>query len=380
MCIMKLKLIFPLLLISIIANAAIKDSLSFSGQLSNWENFSFSGDYPITANGRYIPTLDYSIYLKNNHLIDFEGAINAVGTVGVYPFDSIYATGSIKPYRAWARYSASQYELRAGLQKISFGSANMLRPLMWFDQIDPRDPLQLTNGVWALLGRYYFLNNANIWAWILYDNKQQRVWDIGTSSNRMPELGGRIQYPTPKGEIGLSYNYRKVDMSNVGVDLITPENRVGVDGKWDVGVGLWFEGAWIGKTKDVGALTNQELMTVGVDYTFGIGNGLYAVIETMMYATDQTAFAFENNGTFTACTLSYPIGMTNNLSTILYYDWKNADIYTFVNWKKDLRHNFTFYAMGYWNPERYNLPQQGGTNANTSFTGKGIQLMIVWNH
>ena len=68
------------------------------------------------------------------------------------------------------RYSSDQFELRLGLQKINFGSASMLRPLMWFDQMDPRDPLHLTDGVWGLLARYYFLNNANIWLWGLYGN------------------------------------------------------------------------------------------------------------------------------------------------------------------------------------------------------------------
>jgi len=55
----------------------------------------------------------------------------------------------------WIRLSTKQFELRAGLQKINFGSATLLRPLMWFDKIDPRDPLQLTDGVYALLARYY---------------------------------------------------------------------------------------------------------------------------------------------------------------------------------------------------------------------------------
>jgi hypothetical protein len=72
-------------------------------------------------------------------------------------FNSFSSNGDIKPYRLWARYSTSQLEIRAGLQKINFGSANILRPLMWFDQMDPRDPLQLTDGVWGILGRYYTL-------------------------------------------------------------------------------------------------------------------------------------------------------------------------------------------------------------------------------
>ena len=61
-----------------------------------------------------------------------------------------------KPYRLWLRYSTSHLEIRAGLQKINFGSSNILRPLMWFDKMDFRDPLMLTDGVYALLGRYYF--------------------------------------------------------------------------------------------------------------------------------------------------------------------------------------------------------------------------------
>ena len=39
-----------------------------------------------------------------------------------------------------------------------------------------------TNGVNALLGRYYFNNNANIWLWGLYGNEDPRGFDI-TQSN-----------------------------------------------------------------------------------------------------------------------------------------------------------------------------------------------------
>jgi len=113
--------------------------------------------------------------------------------------------GHDKPYRFWARYSAKQVELRIGLQKINFGSASMLRPLMWFDQVDPRDPLMLTDGVWGILGRYYFLNNANIWLWGLYGNDNRKGWEIFNSQKTIPEFGGRLQIPVPKGESGFSF-------------------------------------------------------------------------------------------------------------------------------------------------------------------------------
>ena len=68
----------------------------------------------------------------------------------------------ISPYRIWVRYQIKNWEFRLGLQKIDFGSAQLLRPIQWFNQIDPRDPLGLTNGVNGLLVRRYFKNNSNL--------------------------------------------------------------------------------------------------------------------------------------------------------------------------------------------------------------------------
>jgi hypothetical protein len=141
---------------------AAQDSLNFKGQLSLWSNYNPAGSLDLWFGGRYIPQLNYNIRLPGNKLIDFELSANLNATAAMNPFDTINAEALIKPYRGWVRYSTSNFELRLGLQKINFGSASILRPLMWFDQMDPRDPLQLTNGVWALLGRYYFLNNANL--------------------------------------------------------------------------------------------------------------------------------------------------------------------------------------------------------------------------
>ena len=93
--------------------------------------------------------------------------------------------------------------VRGGLQKINFGSANLLRPLMWFDQIDPRDPLQLTDGVWGILGRYYFLNNANIWVWGLIGNDQRKGWEVIPSVKNKPEFGFRVQMPIPGNYLSL---------------------------------------------------------------------------------------------------------------------------------------------------------------------------------
>ncbi len=98
-------------------------------------------------------------------------------------------------YRGWMRYSGSQFEARAGLQKINFGPAHLLRSLKWFDSIDPRDPQEETGGVQAALFRYYFLNNTNIWLWAIYAKDELKGLESFASKNDSYEFGGRIQYP-----------------------------------------------------------------------------------------------------------------------------------------------------------------------------------------
>jgi len=371
---------FPLFLTLPVKSPA-QDSLSLKGQLSTWMLYNGSNDLPVYMGGRYIPQLNYDLVLKNDQKIDFEASVNINGSAGFNPFDSLRSDGQLKPYRLWARYSSRQFEIRLGLQKINFGSASLLRPLMWFDQVDPRDPLRLTDGVWGVLGRYYFLNNANIWLWGLYGNKDPKGWELAGTKSNYPELGGRIQLPIPAGEAALSYHYRIADTLNLSG--IVPqfsevrENRIGFDIKLDMVVGLWFEGTWVTKNKELGILTNQEIFNAGIDYTFDIGNGLYVVYEQLLAANDEEAFNFQNITSFSLLSLSYPVGIFDNIRGIVYYDWKNNNAYNFLNWQKQFN-NITLYFMGYWNPVDYNIPTQGSDQI--LFAGKGIQIMLVLNH
>jgi len=308
-----------------------KDTLIFSGQMSAWGLYNQGNSLPLYLGARYIPTLDYTIQFKNDRKLDFEASANLYGSTGFNPFYKNKTDGSLMPYRAWARYSTKQLEIRLGLQKINFGSASMLRPLMWFDQIDPRDPLQLTNGVWGLLGRYYFLNNANLWLWCLYGNDKSRPWDIIKTNQKYPEFGGRFQSPVPKGEVAISYHHRAADSqgfdSSVPEYPLVEENRLGLDGKWDLGVGLWFEGTWINKNKDLGMFTNQEILNVGTDNTYSIGNGLNVVFEQLLLSYDKKAFTFSKSISFSGLSLSYPVSIIDNISGISYYDWTNNVTY-----------------------------------------------------
>ena len=357
-----------------------KPKLEFDGQLSLLSSYAPDNDLQWFTGARYLPELNLDIPLDSNHLIDFEASANLSGSIHTLPFDSADINGDINPYRAWARYSTRQFELRIGLQKIDFGSATLLRPLQWFNQIDPRDPLQLTNGVYGALGRYYFLNNANIWLWGLYGNERRRGFDAVETNPRRPEYGGRIQYPTPRGEFAFSYHHRtanSMDLPGFPQYEILPEDRFALDGKWDMKVGLWFEAAYIRKSRDLGILSHQTLLNVGTDYTFGIGNGFNLVLEHLLVASDQNPFQFAQTAQVSATTLTYPLGLFDNLLGVVLYNWTSEDFTFFLNYQRQFK-RFTGYLMAFYNPDI-----QSGILQNelvNQFSGPGIRVMLVFDH
>ena len=371
-----------LLIISILmsSKAHAQNTFEFRGVASAYGSYSPDNDLDLFFGGRYLPELNYGYTFENKSLLDFEASANINGSVLFRPFDRAETDGAIKAYRVWARYSGQQYELRLGLQKINFGPAMMLRSLQWFDEIDARDPLKFTTGVYGALARYYFLNNATIWIWGLYGNENPRGFESLKNKKEKPEFGGRLQLPVPKGEVALTYHHRSASSEDAaGMPLFEkiPENRYALDGKWDIGVGAWFEAVHINKTKDVGVLSNQSFLTLGVDYTFAIGNGLNVTLENMTSTLNQKAFAFENNSNVTATSITYPLGLFNNISTMVYYSWKTEDFSLFVNYEHQFQ-KFRGYIMAYYNPK--SQQRMGSISYENSFSGPGIRFMLVYNH
>ncbi|HKK43343.1 MAG TPA: hypothetical protein VJ963_13095 [Bacteroidales bacterium] len=378
---MKGKLLFISFFFTFSASLMGQDSIRFSGQASTWLNINPGNLLPLAGGVRYIPQVDYSRKAGKDRLFDAELSLNIYGSGNIHPFDTLNYRGNLKPYRGWLRYSTKQLEIRLGLQKLNFGSAMMLRPLMWFDQLDPRDPLQLTDGVYGLLARYYFLNNANIWVWSLYGNKGVRGWETIPVNTSIPEFGGRIQLPLEKGEVAFTYHHRIADSRGIGdripaYDRI-PENKFGFDARWDLMAGLWLEGSYTNKRKNLGMFTNQLALDVGADYTFGLGNGLYIAWEQLLASYDEKPFTFTNKAVFSLLTMRYPVGIIDNISAIVYYDWSNRKSYNFLTWQRQYD-RISLYLMAYMNPDTFLLPAQ--TGSENIFAGKGIQLMFVFNH
>jgi len=357
--------------------------LRLDNQLSSWGTLSFKQPAQYQFGGRYLPTFSISDSLKNNQKIDAEISINAYGNVIFSDNTSIETDGQIKPYRLWMRYSSDRFELRVGLQKINFGSASIFRPLMWFDKRDFRDPLQLTDGVYGLLGRYYFQNNTNIWLWSLYGNDKPMGWDAVPSKWQIPEFGGRIQQPVARGEVAVTYHHREADFSTwydtipFAAQTHFPENKIGLDGKWDIGAGLWFE--YVIKRNDPGnTMTSkwEAYFNLGLDYTFPVGNGLNFTTEYFRYNKTNDFAKKEIRSTFAAVSVSYPFGLLNSITAVVYYNREQDEWSRFISLQRKYDY-WSFYAMAFWNPESYLLYSLSGDR--NLFAGKGIQLLAVVN-
>ncbi|HHV04029.1 MAG: hypothetical protein WCQ69_04945 [Bacteroidales bacterium] len=344
--------------------------VALRGQLSTWTG---AGIRSVSAGLRYLPQIDLRIgNPPGSPGFRFEGEV--AGNIYAHYGREEGIAGKdfrVRLYRAWVRFAGPRSELRIGLQKINFGSALMLRPLMWFDSMDPRDPLQLTEGVWGALGRYYFSNNANLWVWGLLGNDEQRPWDTGLSSAQVPEFGVRLQLPLATGSAGFTFHRRKTQWQ----DLF--ENRYGLDFRLDYAIGFWAETVWINKRGAAGIVTNQQLFMAGADYTFDVSNGLNVTVEHMLISHSEKPFDLGDRCHMSALSLNYPLGLWDSIGYIFYYDWKRKGAYNFVRWKHTLGFG-DLYVMAYVNPDVSVLPD----NSNTvgSLPGKGIRLMLVLDH
>lgn len=375
--------IYILTLISIIllgSGYAEAQTLGFKGQAIGWTTMNPAKPFQAQAGLRYIPELSFSLP-AGKYTLDGEVSAN-MWLSSTFAKDTSALDQDLAPYRMWVRFSGDQFELRAGLQKINFGSAQMFRPLMWFDYIDPRDPLQLTDGVYGLLARYYFLNNANIWLWGLYGNDKVKGWELIPSKKNSIEYGGRVQLPLYTGEIAATYHHRTADPGPVLPDSVTlgetaPENRIALDAKMDLAVGLWVEGALSYQDFSFSDVNYKTMLNMGMDYTFGLGSGIHVMTEAFGYLQGEKAFGNEEQIWFGLLSASYPVSLIHNVSLMLFYDFSNHNFYRFINWSVAYD-RWSFYIMGFWNPDTYNLYN---VDPRTSlYGGWGFQLMAVFNH
>ena len=336
----------------------------FKGQLSvqgsGWNN---DGIWDGGIGAQYIPNLRISNQLSPMSLVDFE-----VSVYGYINKEAGEASNDFRPYRFNLRYATQQSETQIGLQKINFGPAQLLRSLMWFDRQSPTDPMNIAEGVWGLRYRYGFLNNANVWFWGLYGNEDPKGHEFYSSANDKPEFGGRVQTPIPLGEMALTFHSRTAK----GGGQNFRENRFALDGRWDVVVGAWFE-AVVQNVHGSGSNYFTKMLTLGTDYTFGIGNGLYVLGEHMITQTADELLSSNREYQISALMINYPLGMFDNLSLMAFYSWDTEDVIQYIAWQRA-------YDKFSINMALFHFPDTQFSTINVTNGDLGVRLILIYNH
>lgn len=268
-------------------------------------------------------------------------------------------------YRAYISYQTFQTEIKVGLQKITFGPAKFLRPLMWFDRINPTDPMQITRGVYGALFRYYTLNNTNFWLWGLYGNDGLKGLEYMKTDPHKPEFGGRLQIPIKVGEMAMTYHNRKLQ------NMSDREQRLALDGHYDLGIGIWFE--WV--TSLINGEVDNKMLSIGGDYTFGLGNGLNVIAEFMPVERSTNLWITDPDEKLYALSFSYPLNILDQLMYLTYYAESMDKLFHYIRYQRT-------YDKLLINISLFHFPEIGYdvfTGRKSDISGFGAQLMLIYN-
>lgn len=369
---------------------ATAQTLDARHELSGWVGGSFEKVLVSHGGLRSIPELSVGYSLADDVSLDADAALQLRGELrhGQAP------AANAALHRLSLRVASERLELRAGLQKLNFGSAMLVRPLMWFDRVDPRDPLAVASGVYGVLARGTMQNNANLWLWALYGNDDVKGIDLVSTVRHTPEFGGRVQLPLGAGEAAVTFHHRRayagadgtaagasapkgrsplVGQATAAGASSLHENRIGLDGKWDVGIGIWGEGVLVHRGAQ-GDGTWMSLATLGADYTFAWGNGLGITCEHAVGQGGARLDALAQTAQLTALAATYPLDALHGASVMVFHDWCSGDWYRLAALART-EDVWSAHLLVFWNPAR-DLAAWGGT----VFGGTGFMLLAAIYH
>jgi len=272
-----------------------------------------------TAGVKLLP--EFSSRGKLNKWLELQGETALSLKAGAEYTDSTEITLDLSLYRAWLRFGSPQTGIRIGKQKLSFGSARILRPLQWFDGLDPLDKSEFTDGVWAAQISQNWLNNSslNLWA-------QAEPFDLPLSEEH--DLGGRLQVETPWGETAVSANAKRSTREHNNYKL-------GFDHRWDDAVGAWIEACGSLQEHSIYKDEYSTAITFGVDYTLPVGSGLALTLENELLHTGNAApKKLHYSADLVALLASYPLGILDSATLLTIYDTRHKTNILQLVWRR----------------------------------------------
>ena len=307
----------------------------------------------------YIPTLSITRSLSDFSFIDFEWAYK----LGLAHHGGSFVLNYNRNHRLWVRYVSGSVELRLGLQKVVFGTSQILRTLSWFDSVDIKDPTGQTDGEGTLRIKWFSSNSYSVWVWAIQDKYN------------FISFGGRNEFSTGNGEWGLTVHHDPSEVSRrigqKGPPIDHPHSRVAIDYRYDGLMGVWNESALI-FSNDI----EIGMHTLGTDYTLPFADGV-VIMGEIMHVCDSKK---KHREMFSAFMVSIPIGMVSQFMFIAQTDWTEKHTYNYVRWSVKYD-TFSLNFIISKSPKRsvfMSLPQNYINNI-TNF-GTGLQLMFIYDY
>ena len=366
-----------LLAFTLAINASAFGSFPLIGELSSSINSNGMGSSDIQFITRYLPAFEIQNNFSDSWDYDLEVRWQLAWSSSMDPIIFSDSVTQFEPYRIALNFQSQQSEYIIGLQKINFGPARVLRSLMWFDSVNPTDPLELTPGVTGISATHFFNSGWSSQAWLLLPG-DPIGWEVFSGRSGSLAGGGRITIPNSRGQIGLSTHWRMVDISQYyPEDSELSEGRLALDGFWDIGIGLWFESVYKNQQLSNDPFLEQLQTTLGADYTFWVGNGILLVAEHMTINTWNSPLVDDKNINFSTAMLTYSPTMFDQISLMFFMDWETEIPLTYLSWGQTYD-AFRFSLGGFYSSKSES--EDSNSVSNSAFSGNGLQLTVAYNH
>ncbi len=250
---------------------------------------------------------EFSSQWKLSKILELQSETALYLTAGADISDSTETFQDINLYRAWLRFGSAQTGLRIGKQKISFGSARILRPLQWFDELDPLDKSEYTDGVWAMQFSHTRLNNSSLSIWVKANPFSYRL-------SEEHDYGGRVQIVNPAGETAVSVDAKR---------SLAERNsyKLGFDHRWDGIFGAWIEAGVSRQGLKENSVKYSTAITLGADYTLPVGSGLALCLENeLLHEGTAEPEMLHYSNDLVAVLASYPLGILDSITLLTIYE------------------------------------------------------------
>ena len=362
---------FVIFLLFLIFQLSFAQHIEFHGQTLGWSLLNVRSTQNSEIGLRFFPKFSLSQNLNKHLSLQSNLTLDSRFNQSIADPVDFEQNTHLQIYRFWLRLQSQQMEFRIGRQKINFGQARFLRSLMLFDKIDPRDPLQLTPGVDAFLFRYFWLNNANLWLWSVYDEGQTLGLDRFQGQKHQWQFGARFQYPLRFAEMAITYHQKKIVYQSRNKSI---ERHFALDGFWDVGPGLWFEYVLSKASVPDSLLPFAHYFTLGSDYTFKLGNGLHLSVEILSLFFNQHLLTKKQRLTLIGFEMDYPVGLLDQILSLSFYSHQQQTFVHYLNWQRTYD-NWLIYLSLFFS----NKSLQFFGNNNIPLIDRGLRFMLVFN-